>query len=243
MNPFITNFLIRLFLDEFIPPLIRDLKIFMYPLYFLWFKGDKNNINIAMNFKKNVFAMNSEDIRLCYKRYHNLGSTRGTDAFVEDYKWVLARIDKRSKTLLDVGCGNGFWLDHIAKNTDPSQLKLFGLDIIESLSLGANMGYTCGEIETLPFADKSFDIVTCFFVLEHIKNLNQAIKELKRITRHQLFLAVPCQRYYKYTFDLHVHFFYSPEYFQSIVAASNSESALIGYRNTGHILFYGEMAE
>ena len=152
----------------------------MYPLYYLWFKGDKNNINTVMNFKTNVFDMNSEDIRLCYKRYNNLGSPRSTDAFIEDHKWLFERVDGNSKNLLDVGCGNRFLLDHIAQNTALSKLELFGLDISESPTLGTNIHYACGEIKSLPFKGKSFDIVTCFFVLEHIKNLNQAIKELKK---------------------------------------------------------------
>ncbi len=145
----------------------------------------------------------------------------GTDAFDEDYHWVLKHLDRNSKSLLDVGCGNGFWLDHIAQKPDFSKFELFGLDISHASDLGPNQSYICGEIETLPFEDKSFDVVTCFYVLEHIKNLNQAINELKRVTRRQLFLAVPCQRYNKYTFDLHVHFFYSPAYFQSIVGINN----------------------
>jgi hypothetical protein len=30
---------------------------------------------------------------------------------------------------------------------------------------------------------------------------------LKRIARKQLVITVPCQRYYYYTLDLHIHFF------------------------------------
>lgn len=240
MNPIIT-YLVRLFMDELIPPFIRDFKAFIYPLYWLWYKGNKHNIKTVMNFKDEVFAMNSADLRKVYEKYNNLGSGRGTDAFDEDYQWVLKHLDRNSKSLLDVGCGNGFWLDHIAQKPDFSKFELFGLDISHASGLGPNQSYICGEIETLPFEDKSFDVVTCFYVLEHIKNLNHAINELKRVTRRQLFLAVPCQRYNKYTFDLHVHFFYSPAYFQSIVGMENSMSTLIGHRNTGHILLYANL--
>ena len=239
MPPVITN-LIRLLLDEIISPFIRDLKIFMYPLYFIWFRGNKKNINTVMDFKNAVFSMSREDLRTVYARYRNLGSTRATDAFPEDYAWVLARVDQSSRTLLDVGCGNGFWLEHVSRNADMIAINLFGMDIGETSNLG---NYTCGEIETLPFADKSFDVVTCFFVLEHIKDLHRALGELKRIARRQLFLAVPCQRYYKYTFDLHVHFFYSPEYFKSMVGLNNSESQLVGIGSTGHILYYANMEQ
>jgi hypothetical protein len=63
------------------------------------------------------------------------------------------------------------------------------------------------NIENLPFADKHFGIVTCNHTLEHVIHLERAISELKRIARRQLVITVPCQKYYYYTLDLHIHFF------------------------------------
>jgi ubiquinone/menaquinone biosynthesis C-methylase UbiE len=64
-----------------------------------------------------------------------------------------------------------------------------------------------GSLENLPFDDDSFDTVVCTHTLEHIRNIGQALKEIRRVTRKTLIVVVPKQREYKYTFDLHIHFF------------------------------------
>jgi hypothetical protein len=40
------------------------------------------------------------------------------------------------------------------------------------------------------------------------------------VARKQLFLIVPQQRFFRFTLDLHIHFFYSPLYFRSLVEAN-----------------------
>lgn len=228
-------------MDEIIPPFIRNWKGFMYPLYYIWFNGDTAKIKSVMNFKKDVFSMSTESIRGIYKHYRNLGSARSTDAFEEDYFWIYDRLDSSSQSLIDIGCGKGFWLNELSQNPKFASVNLFGLDVMEKSAFEAQVRYFCGEIGALPFKDKSFDVVTCLFVLEHIIDFNKALGELKRIARRQLFLAVPCQRYNKYTFDLHVHFFYSPAYFKSLVGLDNANCQLIGMGDTGHILYYADM--
>jgi ubiquinone/menaquinone biosynthesis C-methylase UbiE len=59
----------------------------------------------------------------------------------------------------------------------------------------------------LPFAPCAFDTVICTHTLEHVQNLTAAIDELRRVTRRRLIIVVPRQRPYRYTFDLHLHFF------------------------------------
>lgn len=59
----------------------------------------------------------------------------------------------------------------------------------------------------MPFADKSFDVVTCSHVVEHLPKLEQCMEELVRIARKQVFIVTPCQRYYYFTLDEHVNFF------------------------------------
>src|ERR1035438_10467524 len=50
----ITN-TVRYLIDNWLPPVIRDNKFFMYPVFYYWFKG--KNIDKIMNFKKDVFYM------------------------------------------------------------------------------------------------------------------------------------------------------------------------------------------
>jgi SAM-dependent methyltransferase len=45
-------------------------------------------------------------------------------------------------------------------------------------------------IETLPYADDSFDSIYCFTVLEHVKNVREAIKEMYRILKPGGFIYI-----------------------------------------------------
>ena len=83
------------------------------------------------------------------------------------------------------------------------------------------------NIESLPFADKQFDIVTCSHTLEHVLDLPKAISELKRVAR-KLIITVPKQRYYNYTFDLHIHFFPQISYLLKYI---NEPTENITYKN------------
>jgi hypothetical protein len=54
-------------------------------------------------------------------------------------------------------------------------------------------------------------VVICTHTIEHIIPLQQAVNELMRITRQQLIIVTPCQRYFYYTLDGHINFFYRKE--------------------------------
>ena len=43
----------------------------------------------------------------------------------------------------------------------------------------------------IPYADKQFDSVTCFEVLEHVGNYEAALQEIARVTRRQFLMSVP----------------------------------------------------
>ena len=45
--------------------------------------------------------------------------------------------------------------------------------------------------ESLQFDDNSFDTVIMFEVLEHLRNPDKALSEVKRVTRNNLVLTVP----------------------------------------------------
>ena len=59
----------------------------------------------------------------------------------------------------------------------------------------------------LPFEDKSFDVVTCSHVLEHVTEFEKCFSELIRVARKKVVIVLPRQREYRYVADLHVRFF------------------------------------
>jgi ubiquinone/menaquinone biosynthesis C-methylase UbiE len=50
--------------------------------------------------------------------------------------------------------------------------------------------FVCGDATALPFADRSFDAVTMFDVLEHVPDHQQAIREALRVLRFGGFLLI-----------------------------------------------------
>jgi SAM-dependent methyltransferase len=87
--------------------------------------------------------------------------------------------------LLDVGCGAGGALV-LARARGA---LVTGLDASESLTAiarerlpGARI--ECGDMETLPFPDGAFDAVTSFNAFQFAGDLQQALREARRVCRH-----------------------------------------------------------
>jgi SAM-dependent methyltransferase len=113
---------------------------------------------------------------------------------------------KANGVVLDAGCGMGRHLRFLAKYPC---LKIVGIDkntgaLREALTSLENMpdalskDYLVSEadINSLPFADTSFDCVICSEVLEHIPDHEAAAKELIRILKPDGTLVISVPRYY-----------------------------------------------
>jgi ubiquinone/menaquinone biosynthesis C-methylase UbiE len=87
-----------------------------------------------------------------------------------------------SSRVLDLGCGRGgvvelLWRDvELAAGLDPDVPSLS-----EHRALG--MPTVRGVGEHIPFAAESFDLVVCVWVLEHLKDPAQALREVRRVLR------------------------------------------------------------
>ncbi|MCS6809451.1 MAG: class I SAM-dependent methyltransferase [Bacteroidota bacterium] len=205
MHRNITN-IIRAIIDEWIPPKIRDSKWFMYPFFWYWYRSDREAIRAYMSFKDRVWSMSSEEYVYFYTtfRQKSRAAARETDLSDACVEFMLKAIDSTAQTVLDVGCGKGYWLRRLRAH---GNYHLYGCDVVPHLDIGEGIVYYQAHIEALPFADKAFDVVTCHHTIEHIPRLDAALSELKRVCKKQLMIVTPCQRYYRYTLDEHVHFF------------------------------------
>ena len=109
-------------------------------------------------------------------------------------------INATDKRVLDVGCGPGNLL--VALSADAPQL-LIGVDIDETfLVFGRSQIENTIEpsaavptllrasLPTLPFADETFDLVTCFLVMPHVPDDSVALTELARVLKPGGTLAV-----------------------------------------------------
>jgi ubiquinone/menaquinone biosynthesis C-methylase UbiE len=176
----------------------------MYPFYVFAYRG--RNIQTAMNFKKRVYGFTDREYVDFYSNLNSISRNRKTDINEATIKYVLDNLDKNGGSLLDVGCGSGYFLNRLAKQN--KQIELAGCDIVENKNSGATYKYVKADIKQLPFNENQFDIVTCFHTLEHIVHPEKAVGELKRVARRQVVICVPCQRYYFYTLDEHVNFWF-----------------------------------
>ncbi|RMF12394.1 MAG: class I SAM-dependent methyltransferase [Alphaproteobacteria bacterium] len=115
---------------------------------------------------------------------------------------------------LDVGCGNGIYVDQIA-----GRVRALGVDINEYDSWAERPGlFQTADATALPFDDDYFDTVSCFEVIEHISDPARVVRELARVARKNVIVTVPnCAlpeylrqsglSFYHFTDRSHVNFF------------------------------------
>src|SRR3989304_4366124 len=95
-------------IHEVLPAFIRDNRFFMYPLFWIWFKG--RNVRSIMEFKSRFHTMSEEEFGELYRTVETLSRDRQTDLTEPSIRHVLEHLDPGAKTLLDVGCGGGDFL-------------------------------------------------------------------------------------------------------------------------------------
>lgn len=211
MNRERTN-LIRNVVDQKLPSIMRNSKHFMYP-FFLHVYGRKLT-KTAMNFKQDVFRIPPKERLVLSEKLGPITRDRKTDLTLESLDYILGNIDSSISNIIDVGCGKGYLLEQISEKFP--HIELFGLDVITGSQFN-NSHKLNAEITSLPFCDRSIDCVVCTHTLEHVVDIRSAISELKRICRKRMILVVPKQRYFRYTFDTHIHFFESEEQLAALV--------------------------
>ena len=237
MNRRVTN-AIRFLMDELLPPFIRDSKLFMYPFYKVWFKGYPD-IDELIHFKENYAHLTKEDFEKIYNKVYAFSSgavkKRVTDLNDKCMNHIFKSIPEQGKSLIDVGCGRGYFLDQVIQRKKYNEVH--GCDVLDHFQHDGVI-YTRSNMESLAYGDNTFDTVVCSHTLEHVVDLPKAISELKRITKNQLIITVPCQRYYKYTLDLHINFFPLPSYLINAIGMKNyscvkldGDLVYIGYKN------------
>lgn len=145
------------------------------------------------------FFMSNNDITQWHRAYiqnayHELrqGTTRKQlDAL---------NIKATGKTVLDVGCGPG---NHLAVLSKQSPKLLVGVDVDERfLTIGppriselirsssTRPSLIRALLPTLPFANNTFDLVTCFLVMPHVPDDKEALSELARVLKTGGTLAI-----------------------------------------------------
>lgn len=107
-------------------------------------------------------------------------------------KKAIAEIAKvQPKTILDVATGTGD-LAIAASKLNPE--KIVGIDIaaqmldvgrqkLKEKGLSELISMQVGDSEALPFADNSFDAITCAYGVRNFEHLEAGLKEMRRVLR------------------------------------------------------------
>jgi SAM-dependent methyltransferase len=96
--------------------------------------------------------------------------------------------------LLDAACGSGRTLDELARYGRVSGVDL-SPDAVETARRRGHDDVHVARVEELPFADGTFDAVTCLDVVEHTPDDRAALAELQRVTRPGGLLLVTVPAY------------------------------------------------
>lgn len=91
------------------------------------------------------------------------------------------------KSILDVGSGAGQIAGHLLEFADP-QARITCVDLSREMLGRARRRlrsdrptFIAADMAALPFADKTFDGVTCGYVLEHVPDVRAGLSELARV--------------------------------------------------------------
>lgn len=91
------------------------------------------------------------------------------------------RFNLTGKTILDIGCGNGFMVKHIAEKYKPRHI--FGIDRrLEPMQRDC-FSFKSGDARKLPFEENTFDIVYSISTFEHINGIERTLDEIKRVLK------------------------------------------------------------
>lgn len=113
---------------------------------------------------------------------------------MERFQAVIRAIPEGIITVLDVGCGPGVFLSQLKKQRG---IKGIGVEITTSKIRYAKdhlaVSALKGDVGSLSFQDKSFDVVTALEVLEHLPygTYEQALVEISRVAKHSIIVTVP----------------------------------------------------
>lgn len=164
-------------------------------------------------------------------------------------KYVLKKVNKDILTYMDIGCGDGRYLDTINKICNISKRKIFGVElkknVVEKLLKKGYKAFNCSVEDLKGINKNSLSLITMFHVIEHLKDPKSVIGMLNDLLMPGGFLIIETPnidsldvKLFKksfwggYHFPRHWHLF-SPSSFYNLVKDMNFNIKEISYQ-TGH---------
>jgi SAM-dependent methyltransferase len=104
---------------------------------------------------------------------------------------TIALVPREARSLLDAGCGNGVFANRLSRARP--DLQVSAMDRSQAALAHVTTDKFAGDLVAIPRPDRSFDVVSCLQVLEHVMQpqYGTALAELARISRRWLLIGVP----------------------------------------------------
>lgn len=94
------------------------------------------------------------------------------------------------QAVLDVGCGNGYFTRILASALPHAQISAIDPNASKLSTNTRQINYFQSNVEALPFASNSFDVVVSCMSFHHWNNKQNGIKEVLRVLAPKGFLVV-----------------------------------------------------
>lgn len=147
-------------------------------------------------------------------------------AYEHFHRYLFASRLADGKRVLDLACGSGYGASMLARTA----ARVIGIDLDrEPLrhvagTSPANLGLVAADGTRLPVADRSFDVVTAFEVIEHLSAPEALVSEVSRVVKREglALISTPNKTVYSdaraYCNPYHVREFYPDEFLQLLRA-------------------------
>lgn len=138
-------------------------------------------------------------------------------------RYKLAKQLVENKNVLDIACGSGYGSEIMAQN---KAQNVIAVDIdSETIAKNKqknkqkNLQYQTGNAEKIEFKDETFDIITSFETIEHLKNPSRYLQELSRVIKKDgiVLISTPNKEIYKEKNPYH-HREYTKEEFKNLLS-------------------------
>lgn len=128
-----------------------------------------------------------------YATGSNLAARQSIYAYAEPkvdlVTWALEQVEwSGDERTLDVGCGNGVYLRHLAQ-LGPRMLVGADLsagmvrEVVDNWPDGRRSSLLVADVQQAPFVDGCFDVALAMHMLYHVPDMTEAARELRRVVR------------------------------------------------------------
>ena len=136
----------------------------------------------------------SDNVKESYSSQYDAGSVEWRNMGAKYKALNIISLSKKIsfRNVLEVGAGEGSilsWLSKwdFCKDLNCVEISESGIDMIKSKNIANLKDILLFDGYKIPYADDHFDLVICSHVLEHVEHERILLREIKRVSKYQIF--------------------------------------------------------